>query len=102
MESILIFTIKKGIFKADSVNMGLLYKDTVKASATFLIKLSQNTSDYNIDIILGDLIFMIFWANQSVSKETIHLYKIIVSKSVHVNGLSLFQTGISKNFSSRN
>lgn len=54
MESILIFTIKKGIFKADSVDMGLFYKDTVKASATLLNKLSQNTSDYNIDIILGD------------------------------------------------
>ena len=48
------------------------------------------------------LIFMIFCANQSVSKETLHLYKIIVSKPVHVNGLSLFQIGISKNFSSIN
>lgn len=45
---------------------------------------------------------MIFWTNQLVNKEKLHLYKIIVSKPVHVNGLSLFQIGISKNFSSRN
>ena len=54
MEGILIFTIRKGTFREDSITIVLLYKESAISPATYLNELSQVICNFNVDVIFGD------------------------------------------------
>ena len=54
MEGILIFTIRKGTFREDSITIVLLYKESAISPATYLNELSQVICNFNVNVIFGD------------------------------------------------
>ena len=84
MQGISIFTIRKRTFREDSITIALLYKQSAISPATYLNELSQEISNVNVDIILGDFNVDAFDPKIAIIEDKLHMYDMVINKPTHL------------------